>query len=144
VKVVVDASVAVKWFLASRPDEAGADLALNLLERIAGGDVRMVQPPHFIAEVAAVLARLKPDEAEDDLLDLQNIEHASVDTPEIYATALELAVRYQHHLFDTLYHAVALHTQDAVLVTADRRYYDKALGEGQIETLETFGLGGDL
>jgi hypothetical protein len=30
------------------------------------------------------------------------------------------------HLFDTLYHAVALSVPGAVLVTADRRYFAKA------------------
>jgi predicted nucleic acid-binding protein len=43
-------------------------------------------------------------------------------------------------MFDTLYHAVALHTPDAVLVTADKRYYDKARSEGQIILLADFKL----
>lgn len=54
------------------------------------------------------------------------------------ATALDLTVRYQHHLFDTLYHAVALHTPGAVLITADERYYAKARLEGQISLLANF------
>ncbi len=130
--VVVDASVAIKWFLSFKSDEDHTDLALNLLEQAAQGSIKLVQPPHFIAEVAAVLARLKPEEAQDDLLDLQNIERRTLDTPEIHATALELAIRHQHHLFDTLYHAVALHTPGATLITADLRYYAKARAEGQI------------
>ncbi len=133
--IVIDASVAIKWFLSFKPDEDHADLALNLLAQIAQGDLKLVQPPHFIAEVAAVLARLKPDEAQDDLLDLLNIAQRILDTPEIHATALELAIRHQHHLFDTLYHAVALHTPGATLITADRRYYDKAKAEGRIVLL---------
>ena len=31
-----------------------------------------------------------------------------------------------NHLFDTLYHALAPSIPDAVLVIADRRYFDKA------------------
>jgi predicted nucleic acid-binding protein len=69
------------------------------------------------------------------LLDLLNNEHRTVGTPEIQATALELAIRHQHHLFDTLYHAVALHTPGAALVTADRRDHDKAKTEGRIVLL---------
>lgn len=129
---VIDASVAIKWFLAFKPDEDHAGVALTILEAAVLGSIKLIQPPHFIAEVAAVLARTKPDEAQDDLLDLQNIERRTLDTPEIHATALELAIRHQHHLFDTLYHAVALHTPGATLITADRRYYDKARTEGQI------------
>jgi len=56
------------------------------------------RPPHFSAEIAAVLARRKPDEALDDLLDLLNIERQTFETPEVHATALELAIRYPHHL----------------------------------------------
>jgi predicted nucleic acid-binding protein len=129
---VVDASVAIKWFLAFKPDEDHADLALKILEEAVLGSVKLIQPPHFVAEVASVLARTKPDEAQDDLLDLQNIERRTLDTPEIHATALELAIRHHHHLFDTLYHAVALHTPGATLITADQRYYAKARTEGQI------------
>ena len=133
--VVVDASVAIKWFLYLKPDEDHAGLALEVLDQAVSGSLKLVQPPHFMAEVAAVLARLKPDEAQDDLFDLRNIEHRILDTPEVYATALELAIRHQHHLFDTLYHAVTLHTPGATLITADRRYYDKAQTEGQITLL---------
>ena len=66
------------------------------------------------------------------MLDLLEVEFRTIDTPETYATALELSIRYQHHLFDTLYHAVALQVPDGILVTADRRYYDKARIGGQI------------
>jgi predicted nucleic acid-binding protein len=134
----VDASVAIKWFLKDRPDEQHADLALQILERSVFGRLTLVQPTHFAAEVAAVLARLKPTEAQDDLLDLLEISYRTVASPETYLTALDLAMRYQHHLFDTLYHAVALHTPGAVLITADKRYYDKARLEGQIILLAQF------
>ncbi len=132
---VVDASVAIKWFLFIKPDENHADRALRILEEAVLGSLKLVQPPHFIAEIAAVLARTKPDEAQDDLLDLLNIERRTLDTPDIYATALELAIRHQHHLFDALYHAVALNTPGATLITADRRYYHKAETEGRIVLL---------
>ena len=138
--VVVDASVAVKWFLRGNPDEPHTDLALRLLEQSVLGVLPMVQPSHFVAEVAAVLARLKPTEAQDDLFDLLDISFRTLTSPETYATALDLAMRHQHHLFDTLYHAVALHTPNAVLVTADTRYYAKARLEGHISLLADFSL----
>ena len=138
--VVVDASVAVKWFLRGNPDEPHTDLALRLLEQSVLGVLPMVQPSHFVAEVAAVLARLKPTEAQDDLFDLLDISFRTLTSPETYATALDLAMRHQHHLFDTLYHAVALHTPNAVLVTADTHYYAKARLEGHISLLADFSL----
>ena len=130
--VVVDASVALKWFLHVADSEPDRDRALALLTGIDDESVQLVQPAHFIAEVAAVLARAKPDAAEDDLMDLLNVECSTIDASKTYTTALELSIRYQHHLFDTLYHAVALHVPGASLITADRRYYDKASGEGRI------------
>ena len=138
--LVVDASVVLKWFLHVRDSEPDRDRALALLTGVDDDSVQLVQPPHFIAEVAAVLARAKPDGAEDDLLDLLSVECSTIETPETYATALELSIRYQHHLFDTLYHAVALHVPGASLVTADKRYYDKANGVGRIALLKDWSL----
>ena len=66
IRYVVDASVAVKWFFQSATDEDDLEPALALLRANRDGDVLFYQPPHFIAEVAAVLARKKPDEAQTD------------------------------------------------------------------------------
>jgi predicted nucleic acid-binding protein len=136
--LTVDASVALKWFLKPCDAEHDTDRALSILTGIDDARIQLIQPPHFLAEVAAVLAREKPGEAQDDLLDLQNVERRTMDTSDIYATALELSIRFRQHLFDTLYHAVALHTPGAALVTADRRYYDKACGAGQIVLLSNW------
>ena len=131
--LAADAGVALEWLSNVGDSEPDRDRALAVLTRVDDGSVQLVQPPHFIAEVAAVLARAKPEAAEDDLLDLLNVECSTVDTPETYATALDLSIRYQHHLFDTLYHAVALHVPGASLIAADRRCYDdKASGEGRV------------
>jgi len=130
--VVADASVALKWFLKQRDDEADVEQAMALLAQAANGEVDLRQPPHFAAEVAAVLARLKPDQAERDLQDLLEIEHRIVESMDVYATALDLAVRHGQHVFDTLYHAIALNADRAQLVTADQRYYDKVRSAGCI------------
>ncbi|MEO8136514.1 MAG: type II toxin-antitoxin system VapC family toxin [Betaproteobacteria bacterium] len=139
--LVVDASVALKWFLNVRDTESDTDRALSLLTGIADGSIQVVQPVHFIAEVTAVLAREKPNDGIDDLLDLMDIECRVVETPETYAAALTLAFRYQHHVFDTLYHAVALQTAGSTLVTADRRYFAKARREGQMMLLADWSPG---
>lgn len=136
--LVVDASVALKWFLGEREDESNAEEATAILRSIDAGRVHMVQPPHFLAEVAAVLAREQPATAGEDLLLLQAIEWEVAERPEIHATALELSIRLQHHVFDTLYHATALHGDDATLVTADKTYYRKAHAQGGIVRLRDF------
>jgi predicted nucleic acid-binding protein len=136
--LVVDASVALKWFFRTCEDEAHIDRALAILAGIDTGCFQIVQPPHFLAEVAAVLAREKPEDAQEDLFDLQSVEWRLIEDATIYATAVDLSVRLRHHLFDTLYHATALHTPGATLVTADQHYYDKARDMGCIALLADF------
>ena len=138
--LVVDASVAVKWFVPFSPAEANADKAVTILQRVGEGAAYLVQPPHFIAEVAAVLARIKPAKAAFDLAELLHIPQRLIESAEVYGTALELAREFQHHLFDTLYHAVALHTPGSTLVTADKVYFAKAKSRRQICLLENFEL----
>jgi predicted nucleic acid-binding protein len=136
--ITVDASVAVKWYVQNAANEPDADLAVKILIRAGAGDDLLVQPPHFIAEVAGVLARMKPHEAAADVTELQHLALRVVASAQVYATAIELATTLQHHLFDTLYHAVALQTPGCTLVTADRVYYRKAKSLGQIQLLEDF------
>jgi len=50
---------------------------------------------------------------------------------------MRLSRQLGHHLFDTLYHAVAFE-EDTTLVIADERYYDKASVLGNIILLADF------
>lgn len=134
--LVVDASVAVKWFLRESDDERDADEALRWLRASCSGEVQFLQPPHFRAEVAAVLARLKPDESAADIADFLDMEFSVLDNATVYQEARRLSVQLGHHLFDTMYHAVALKNPGARLITADERYYRKARHLGAIQTLE--------
>ena len=136
--VVADASVALKWFFRTRADEADVGAALKLLAGVADGSVVLLEPPHFIAEVAAVLAREAPLTATSDLRDLLALNIRIEVEPSVYERAVVLATRHKHHLFDTLYHALALATPGATLVTADEAYRRRAHGEGAIMRLADF------
>lgn len=131
---VVDASVAVKWFAhgdwASREDHIEPAIALLLASR--DGAVDFYQPPHFLAEVAAVLARLTPHTAIQSVQDLAAMSLTWASSTAALQRAIVLATQLNHHLFDTLYHALALDTPGTHFVTADRRYFDKAQHLGQI------------
>ena len=133
-KLVVDASVAIKWFVPDSPREPDADRAAALLRAIRDGQVDLLQPPHWLAEVAAVITRLRPQIADEsiDLLDAMELE-TSADT-EVYKRASGLSKQLDQHLFDTLYHALAL-ANDALLVTADDRYLRKARPLGKVVAL---------
>lgn len=136
--IVVDASVAVKWFLPVAGEEPDSEPALELLEGVRTGTDRLAAPPHWMAEVAAVLARLSPDTIDEDMASLYALRPVLVENLAVYETACRLAVQLRHHLFDTLYHAAALHTPGATLVTADVAYYRKASHLGQIRRLAEF------
>lgn len=135
-RYVIDASVAVKWFLPDAADEANTLEALDLFLRLRAAEISLLQPPHWKAEVASVLARCIPDTAAANLDDLNLLEGIEIiDEPLVYHRAVQLAIELSHHLFDTLYHATALEG-DAVMITADCRYYEKAAALGHIMLLE--------
>ena len=124
-KWVLDASVALKWFFADRVDEPLVAPAIGLLQRFQTGEDRFLCPPHFRAEMAAVLARESPDTANDSVNDLLTMTWETTADEAVYRRAIALANALDHHLFDTLYHAVAL-VHGATLVTADAKYFKKA------------------
>ena len=138
--LVVDASVALKWFFRERPEEPDREPAVEILEGIDNNIVQMIQPPHFFAEVAAVLAREQPSSVAEQLEDLWQIRWEVAESASVYALAAELSMRFRHHLFDTLYHAAALSSRDATLITADDKYYEKARDQGRIARLADFAL----
>lgn len=139
--IVLDASVLVKVLLPEREGEPGVSHALRLWRLVGVGRITLRQPPHWLAEIAAVLARLSPGTALDDVRDLVAMEVPMLESAEVYQTACRLAIGLDHHLFDTLYHAVALESDGGVLVTADERYFGKAQSHGRIVRLEDYDAG---
>lgn len=135
---MVDASVAVKWLFPDDPAEPNVQEALELLADLRDGRTEAVQPCHWLAEVLAVAARVDATVARDAAGLLYAMELDRFDGPELYETAVELAVEFGHHLFDTLYHGVALCDRTAELVTADERYFQKAKARGRIRLLKHY------
>ena len=140
--VVVDASVALKWFF--RNDEGDIDAALAMLEAVDDARLTLLAPPHFVAEVGAVLARESPSTARRSVADLLDVEMDvlvdRVALARVVRRAVDLSMKLEHHLFDTLYHALALDVPGTVLVTADERYYRKAKRTGRIVRLADFAI----
>lgn len=132
---VVDASVALKWFLRDRPDEQDVLAADQVFDAYLSGWLRFLQPAHFTAEVVAVLARQRPTTMKQDLRDLLALEIPWRADAATYARAMQLSAQLKHHLFDTLYHAVALETDGATLLTADESYARKAGPLGRVMLL---------
>lgn len=138
-KLVVDASVALKWFFRSRIDEPDVGRAIEILDRFDAGAIDLLAPVHFQAEVCAVLARESPQIMTRQLSRLTAMSIPVTDDALITAHAMRLSHELGHHLFDTLYHAVALET-GALLVTADKRYVLKAAERGNIVELSRWAF----
>lgn len=136
--LTLDASVVVKWHVAN-PEEKDSEQAVLLLDAIIEGSVELVEPPHALAEIAAVLSRILPEGAESRFEEVCRIfaNGKIVSDNSVYWKAIELSRRLDHHLFDTLYHAVALES-GATLITADERYFSKAEELGRILLLGRF------
>lgn len=118
--VVIDSSVAFKWFDASEP---GADDAGELLALHAGGQVALVSSALMPVEVADALlcrgAATADVQAAIGFLDQADILTAPLD-PDLLAAAVALAEADGTALYDAVFVALAA-ALDAELVTADRR-----------------------
>lgn len=136
--LVVDASVVVKWFFREPATEEHAEHALHVLQSVRAGTVEILQPPHWLAEVAAVIARLEPDAAHEAIDVLDAMELPIAGEAVVYKRAASLAAALRQHVFDTLYHAVALE-HGAELISADRRYCRAAKHLGRITYLANWG-----
>jgi predicted nucleic acid-binding protein len=139
-RVVADASVVIKWVFPFRDDEADSAKAAELIAAFNRGAIELLEPPHWLAEAAAVISRQSPVTARRDIGILCALGVPTVDLPEVYAVACDIGVATGQHVFDTLYHAVALLSGDCALVTADERYYRRAHELGAVFLLSQFQL----
>jgi predicted nucleic acid-binding protein len=134
--VVLDASVILKWLIEDPEREADTDRAIALVESVIDGDLEVLEPPHWLIEVGAVLARLSPETAVEDVAWLSALELPIQADPLVFTRAAQIAVETGQHLFDTLYHAIALEAESSMLITADNRYLAKAASLGRIVALQ--------
>lgn len=120
IHIVIDASVALKWFL---PDETGGLQALDILKKYAEGKVELVAPDLLDYEVfnglliayrRNRLAKKLAEVASKKFLELQ-IRHEPVKQDNLIALALETGLS----IYDAAYLGLA-HQIKTQLVTADR------------------------
>lgn len=133
----MDASVVVKWLLPDPAAEEGVDDAVAVLQEIRDGKLDSIQPPHWLAEVAAVITRLHPEIARPSIELLHAMDIPVEADLATYMRSVALGAELSHHIFDTLYHAVALE-REATLISADDHYCRKALHLGSLTPLKAF------
>ena len=123
--VVVDASVAAKWFL-PEDREALVSEALALLDKYDREEVQFVVPDLFYVETAsaiwkAVRAGRVSRAFGDQALDLlTQREFPTVPSLKLLDNAFEIATAYGRTVHDSLYVALAAQ-RNAQIITADER-----------------------
>jgi predicted nucleic acid-binding protein len=122
VRIVVDASVALKWVL----DEPESEAAVALR------DQELIAPALWLAEAANALWRhvrtgeISDQEAAAFFSELLKAPVASLPIEPHLERALELAMEIGHPVYDCIYLALALHHRTHVM-TADRRFASAAI-----------------
>ncbi|WP_454917837.1 type II toxin-antitoxin system VapC family toxin [Xanthobacter sediminis] len=120
--LIVDASVAVKWCV----EEEGADIA----EIVLRGAKEIRAPRLIFGEVANAIWKkvrrgdLLPRTGMEAISLLPGCIHTVVDGDELLFAAFEIAVTYDHPVYDCVYIACAQEF-DLPLVTADTRLVRK-------------------
>lgn len=123
--LVIDASVAAKWFLPAAI-EPHADAALALLKRYSTGEVRFVVPDLFWVELGNIFwkavrqRRWKLSEAQDALVLAGERSFPTVPAKDLVAAAFSISTSFDRSLYDSLYVALAIASK-ATLVTADEK-----------------------
>lgn len=137
---VVDASVAVKWYI----PEPLAGQAATYLEKFRQGQAVLIAPELITAEIGNVLWKKQRSgelTREEVRVIINLISHSFPaklsGTSELLPAAMEIAITFGLTVYDSLYMAQAA-IKEAVLVTADRklaRYAENFLKSGQVELL---------
>ena len=119
--VVVDASVAVKWFVPEPHAPA--------THRLLVGRWTLMAPELIWVEVANALrkcvqrAELTYEAAEEILRNFKQFPLQTYPIKTLFESAWSLAMQHQVSVYDGLYLALAV-SRDCHLVTADRRFHD--------------------
>ena len=123
--VVVDASVAIKWFV----DEPGADRARSLWETRPG----LVAPDLLVPEVCSALWRkvrlgqAVPEQAAEATIRLSANLVDLRPTATLATRAVMLAFELDHPVYDCFYLALA-ELEQSFMLTADRRLLARLSG----------------
>lgn len=119
---VIDASVAVKWFVAEEHSDRAADLLRDGITRVS--------PELVFAEVGNALWAMcrRGNFSKDDYAAAMNVLKAMplgvpVPTSSLIGAAARLALDLDHPVYDCIYLALALQ-EGYPVVTADRRFHD--------------------
>ena len=123
--LVIDSSVAAKWFLPASADPF-ASQAVDIFHRFAAGQLNVIVPELFWAELGSVFwkavrqSRCTKAAAEFALRSLKETRVRTVPSLVVVESAFDIAVRFERSMYDALYVALASVSR-TTFVTADER-----------------------
>jgi predicted nucleic acid-binding protein len=123
--IVLDASVAVKWFLPEKVETLATE-ALALLDRCGKNEIQIVVPDLFWVEFVSVLwkairrGNFPKASADAALASLKRFDFPTVPSLKLLDGAFEIATAYGRTVYDSVYVALAVQT-NSQLITADER-----------------------
>ncbi len=140
--VVVDASVAAKWFL-PESGEPLADRAVALLNKYDKKEVQLVVPDLFYVEIASAIwkavriGRIPGVFGDQALGLLTQREFVTVPSLKLLDKAFQIATAFERTVYDSLYVALAVHS-NAQLITADERLANSLAAHFPVKWLGAF------
>ena len=121
-KLVVDASVAIKWFV---PEPLSAE-ARRILDDYQAGTLTLIAPDLINAEVGNIVWKkqafqgLDADDARTVIDEFRKLAIVLTPTGDLLADAYGLAVTHRRSVYDSLYLALSIR-EGSQFVTADER-----------------------
>ncbi len=123
--VIIDASVAYKWFAKNEED---SDLALSILQKHINGQEKIVVPDLILYELANAWVTKTAISAAKVKVNLKDLQDASLEienpTFDLVSKAAVFARKYQVSVYDAIY-AVLAKDKKCNLVTADKKFAEK-------------------
>ncbi len=138
-RYVVDASVILKWIVGSErePDQ---EIAMRILDVWSHNKISILAPSLWKYEVGNFVGRVIPDDAEEKMQYLQDLNIKSIElTDKACFMCLNWMKTKDVTFYDASYLAVAF-LADAVLLTADEKFVRKMNEKKHITLLKNLAL----
>jgi len=140
--VVLDASVAVKWFLPEKVETLTRE-ALALMDGCRKKEIQIIVPDLFWVEFASVLRKAirrgnySKDSADAALATMKDLDFPTVSSLELLEKAFEIAMTFERTVYDSIYVALAVQTQSQ-LITADEHLVNSLAARFPVKWLGAF------
>jgi predicted nucleic acid-binding protein len=140
--LVLDASVAAKWFLPATGEPLTTE-ALDLLTRYAAGELRFLVPDLFWPELGNIFwkavrqGRWSQVGAENALRSARDRNFPTVPAVPLLEDAFRIALAFDRTVYDSLYVAAALASKTQLL-TSDERLANALAAHFPVKWLGTF------